>query len=158
LRGDGFRLRAAVALFRRVPEPKQCGAGGLAFPALGREQVPRPTHRLDDSRLAGVGLDLAPDPRDADVDRPIERLVVARARQIQEALARQDAQRVLGEGFQETELGRGQRVDAVLVIAQMMGVEVEPFRAEADTPVLLARRRRLGLRTSAQDGAPRSGA
>src|SRR6267142_3622903 len=95
----------------RIPL-KQAGYKAASQPCfLTRrdEDVPRPADRLDGLRVVGVVLDLAPQARDADVDRAVEGLPFAVAGQREELVARQHPVRVLGEGAQQVELHRRER-------------------------------------------------
>src|ERR1700754_750988 len=92
---------------------------------LRDEDVARAAHRLDEARLLRVGLDLAPQAGDADVDRAVERLPLAVAGQREELVARQHPVGVLGEDAQQVELHAGERDLLALAADQVVGVEVE---------------------------------
>src|SRR4029077_13417485 len=108
------------------------------------EDVPRPADRLDGLRIVGVVLDLAPQARDADVDRAVERLPFAVAGQGEELVARQHPVRVLGEGAQQVELHRRERDVLAARADQLVAVEVELAIAEGNAA--RGARSRLGAR------------
>src|SRR5262245_18893200 len=95
--------------------------------------------------MGGVGLDLAADAHDPQVDRPVEGLRVAGIGQFQQPVARENPLGIGGEDLQQTVFRGRERMLVALVVAQRLGVVVEPFGAESH-PGAVGRGRRGGRR------------
>src|SRR4051794_16950123 len=104
-------------------------ASGRLPGGVRREHIAGAAHCLDHLRVRRVRLDLAADAGDADVDRAVESLRVARLRQIEQPLARKHTFRIFGESLEKTELRGRQWMLVSLLVAERAGVEIEPFRA-----------------------------
>src|SRR5690606_18316318 len=133
----------AGLLRRRPPLPPFLFRPDMMFRDRGRarnrrllavrlEGVAEPAHCADEAWVGRVGLDLAPDSRDAHVDGAVEGLGVARVGDIEQIFARQHAARMIGKGLEEQELRLGQGLRLPILVAQAVRVDVEPLGAEAD--------------------------
>src|SRR5258708_7192726 len=96
------------------------------------EQIAAAPHGADDAGVGRVGLDLAPDTHDPDVDRPIEGLGVAGIGEFEQAFAGEDPFRVFGKRFQQAIFRCGQRVLVALLVAERAPIRIEPFGAETN--------------------------
>ena len=81
-------------------------------------------------RLGGIGLDLAPQPRDADVDAAVERLPVLVVREVEQAVPAQHPVRMVGEGFLEIVFHAGDRHVLAGGVVQPVRLEIELAGAE----------------------------
>src|SRR5215470_2549797 len=113
-------------------EPPATIAGSLRLLAQWGEQIAAPSHGADDAGVGRVGLDLAPDAHDPDVDSPIEGLGVACIGEFEQAFAGEDPFRVFGKCFQQAIFRRGQRMLVALLVAKRAPVHIEPFGAETN--------------------------
>ena len=80
--------------------------------------------------LRGIGLDLAPQPRDADVDAAIERLPVLVVGEIEQLIAREHPVGMLDERLQQVELHAGDRHLLAVGVVQPVRLEIEPAGAD----------------------------
>src|SRR5258708_8817959 len=96
------------------------------------EQIAAPPHGADDAGVSRVGLDLAPDAHDPDVDSPIERLGVARIGEFEQAFAGEHPFRVFGKRSQQAIFRGGQRILVALLVAKRAPIHIEPFGAETN--------------------------
>ena len=92
-------------------------AGGLAARRVGHVHVAESPHRLDVARIRGIGLDQLAQPRHLHVDRAVEDLVIAAARQHHQLLARERLARMLREHPQQREFAGGQRDARAVAVA-----------------------------------------
>ncbi len=135
---------------------EQRHAGGT-FRRAGRglvvrhEHVAEPPHRLDVAGVRGIGFDQLAQPRHLHVDRPVEHVVVAPARQEGQLLARERLPRMLDEDLHQRELA-GREMDRRVAAGQRPCREIQRERPEGD---LALGRRRTGsppIGLAAQDG------
>src|SRR5262245_58369425 len=101
-------------------------------PSARDEHVARAAHGADGRRLGRVGLDLAAQPRDADVDRAVERLPLAVARQRQQLVARQHAVGVLDESAQQVEFHAGDRDLGAVRSGELVRAQIQQAAADLD--------------------------
>src|SRR5580765_4018233 len=94
----GAQCNARAAPQRRCYTTETIETGGLL---RGDENVARAAHRLDHARPRRVVLHLAPQPGDADVDRAIEGLPVAVARDAEQLVAGEHLVGMLGERLEQ---------------------------------------------------------
>src|SRR5471030_1817413 len=97
----------------------------------GGEDVAGAAHRLDHRRLLRVVLELAAQPADLDVDRPVEWPGLAVAREIEQAVAAQHLVGVVDEGGEEVELAGRQANLAARRRDQLAGRKIEVPTGEA---------------------------
>ena len=104
---------AAVTAFLRA---RLGAAPGVSEPSADldgrRKNIAGAAHRLDHRRPLRVVLQLAAQPSDLDVDRPVERAGLAIARQVEKPIARQHLIGVVDEGREQVELA-GRQSDLV---------------------------------------------
>jgi hypothetical protein len=106
--------------------------------------VPHAAYRLEKRRTLGIVAELLAQAGDADVNRPIERVLCAASGQCEQLLAREHVPSALGQDAQQTELVRRQvKRPPVQRGAQAAGVQ-----GEAPGLDRFARRPRLAARTS----------
>src|SRR6185295_6820583 len=129
-----------------VPMGAQCNssraAGGRCYTTetietpellLGRDvHVAGAAHGADRPGMRRVFLQLAPQARDADVDRAVERLPLAVARHAEQLVARQHLVRVVDERLEQVELHRGDGDLAPLRVAQGARLEIEEAAADGN--------------------------
>src|SRR6266852_4370359 len=96
------------------------------------EQIAAAPHGADDAGMGRVGLDLAPDAHDSDVDSPIEGLGVARIGEFEQAFAGEDPFRVFGKRFQQAIFRCRQRMLVALLVAKRAPIHIKPFGAETN--------------------------
>src|SRR5688572_22491967 len=96
---------AAPSTMRARPRLWKTSRGGIG--SACREDVADVAHGLDDLRLVGVALDLAPQPHDAQVDRAIEDVPAAVVRLLHDLVAIQGPVRMPRKQRQQVELGGG---------------------------------------------------
>src|SRR5690606_4733320 len=75
--------------------------------AVGNKYIPQAPYSLDEYRFGRVGFDQFAQPRDLDVEAPVEGLVLAAARQFHELVARQRDLGMPGEDLEHGELAGG---------------------------------------------------
>ena len=123
------------------------------------EHVAHAAHRPDRLGVGGVGLDLATQPGDAQVDRTIERLGLAMGGDLQQPVAHQRPVRVLGEDLQQVELACRQALFAVVGRIDQIGAARgrarvgRCARAGPSACVAAARRNTLLTRASSSRGS-----
>src|SRR5579883_2144875 len=139
------RTRSHVRSLRLSPRRRRAGPRALRLLAGRREQIAAAADGADHGGLGRVGLDLAADAHDAQVDGAVEGFAVARIGELEQPLARQHPLGVGGEHFQQAEFGSRQRMLVALVVAQGLRLEVQPFGAEPHQ-LLLVVLGRCGLR------------
>jgi len=98
-----------------------------------------------------VGLDLLAQPRDLDVDRAVEHVVVAAASEQRQLFARERLPRVLREDLDQRELG-GREVNGRIPIGKGARREIQRERAERHLAVRFGSARSEPLRVPAQHG------
>lgn len=121
-------LRRRSRMFR----PSSADATIVASVAIRPEDVTESPHRSNESGLARIRLDLLANPVDPHVDGPVERVRIPSIGEIEKAVARENPLGVIGEGAKQGVLGFGEHLLAAGIVAQAVGVEVEPTRAHAD--------------------------
>jgi hypothetical protein len=85
--------------------------------------------------MGRIDLDLAAQPRDAQVDRAIKRVGLAMRGDLQQPVAHQWPVRVLGKNLQQIELARGQPfLAAIIRVDQYSALEIEHPPADAHAP------------------------
>ena len=127
---------------------RRCVSAGVV---VRHEHVAEAPHGLDVAGVGGIGLDQLAQPRHLDVDRAIEHVVVAPAREQRQLLARERLPRMLDEHLHQRELA-GRQVDRRVAVDQRARREVERERPEGDRALGRRRPGREPLRLAAQDG------
>src|SRR3712207_6170704 len=128
--GPGFNVTLRRRLFRRAVA--RCNNAPDRLIALGPEHVAEAADGADLARMRGLRLYLLADAIDAHVDGAVERIRIAGIGKVEEAVAGEHALRVVREGAQQRIFRAGQDLLRPRVVAQAMGVEIEPLGADAD--------------------------
>ena len=124
----GTRNRRPLDCYTAETKPPRARA---ALSGSRHEHVADAAHGADHLRVLGVGLDLAAQARDADVDRAVVRVPLAVAREREDAVARQRLAGMLGEDLEQVELHGRDRDLLPGAVEQLVRGEVEPAAAEA---------------------------
>src|SRR5262249_24876440 len=80
------------------------GAGASSWAGLVGQDIADPAYGLQDARMPRIVPELLAQPRDVDVDRPVERLLGIPPGELDDLLARQDATGARGQGVEKREL------------------------------------------------------
>src|SRR3954453_13322025 len=88
------------------PSPGRSAESSATLRPFGREHVSDATHGADRFGVGGIALYFAPQPGDAQIDRPVERFSLAVAGDLQQPITCQRAIGVFHEQFQQIELAR----------------------------------------------------
>ena len=91
----------------------------------------------DDTRCAGIRLQLAPEPKDLDIDASIERVFVDPCR-VQQVFPAQWALRCVEESGQQRVLALGQRDQRSTGVGQASGTAIEQPAGKPRLPLCLA--------------------
>src|SRR5262249_12863737 len=143
-------LRCQSGASRRTARALLCRASR----GNGRgENVAAVTDRLDQCRLFGISLDLAPQPADQDIDAAIEKIGGATAREVEELLAAENALRTLGERQEDLEFPPAQRDHCAFRRKELPPPRVGPPAVEFEQPALRASHARIRRSGAAQHGA-----
>ena len=137
--------------------PLERGNRALAASRVGR-LVADAVDREDVSRIAGVGLQLAPHVLDVRVDRTIERLAGVAADRVEELRASEDAARLARQRRNQVKL-RGREIDRCACPGNRQAIGVEDAdrrggvaRRAASCPLLTVRRSTAFTRATSSRG------